>query len=667
MVNGRIKSEHLKRMAYLYVRQSTFRQFNENTESTKRQYALKMKLIDMGWDESRIEVIDSDIGQSGTDSHARHGFQHLVSEVSLGNAGIIAGIEVSRLSRSSSDWNRLLQIAALSDTLIMDEDGIYNVNEFNDRLLLGLKGTLSEAELHYLKARMRGGLLNKAKRGELKRALPIGYIYNESDLISKDPDAQVQESILLFFNTFKRIGSAHSVVREYDKKGFLFPNRQFKGFQLGELSWQRLTLAKAVRTLRNPIYAGIYVYGEKQTQNAVDGRKQKPVPREQYHAWFPDSHPGYISETQFEENNHQLSLNISPKRNMKHSGAIREGSSLLQGIALCGKCGRKMTIQYSHSNRTHQPVYVCDFNRRHNGEDACHRIVGGNIDITIGELLLETINPLTIDAAISIQREMTERKEEIMRLYSQRMERTHYEMDLAKRRYLRVDPDNRLVAAELERDWNQKASEYEAAKTAYEQKCETEIRAADEQLKLALEELVSDFPKIWNSPQTSIKEKKRILRLVVEDVTINSDLFTIVLGVRFKGGATKILEIPKHNRNLKLVKLEQEAVSEIKILLPLGLKNREIAEILNEKGLKSGYGDEPFDHRIISNLINNYDLPKRREMALADSGGWLTSKEKMAELGIGRHKLRKMRESGELICKTYQINGETHYYKPEKS
>ena len=420
----------------------------------------------------------------------------------MGHAGIIAGIEVSRLSRSSSDWTKLLQIAAFSDTLIMDEDGVYNVNDFNDRLLLGLKGTLSEAELHYIKARMRGGALNKAKRGEFRRNLSVGYIYDENGQISKDPDARVQEAVALFFNTFKRVGSAHNVAREYEKQGFLFPNREFQGHELGELTWKKLTRQQSLRVLKNPLYAGVYVYGKTQLQNTISGRKKKEVPKEQYHAWLPNSHPAYISMVEFEENNLQLAQNISRKANDDHNGAVRESSSLLQGIAVCGICGRKMIVRYSYSNRSSQPIYVCIQNPK-----ICQRVVGGNIDLTIETLLLETINPLIIDAAISIQREMIERKDEIIHVYGQQMESARYEMDLAKRRYLRVDPDNRLVAAELERDWNQKSSEYEAVKMTYEQKCETEIRAVDDKLKLALEQLVSNFPKIWHDPQTSSREK----------------------------------------------------------------------------------------------------------------------------------------------------------------
>jgi len=654
MSDSKIKREHLIRKAFLYIRQSTLRQVHENTESTKRQYALREKLVSMGWDESRIEVIDSDLGQSGADSDGRKGFQYLVSEVSLGRAGVIAGIEVSRLSRSSSDWNKLLQIAALSDTIIMDEDGIYNVNDFNDRLLLGLKGTLSEAELHYLKSRMRGGLLNKAKRGDLVRPLAIGYVYDDDEQIVKDPDAQVQEAITQLFNSFKRIGSAGGVVREYMEKDLAFPNRQCNGFNPGDVLWGNLTLSRAAQIIKNPLYAGIYAYGKQQIQYTVDGRKKKIVPREQYHAWLPNSHPAYISETQFEENILRLSENSPPRPDIGHAGAVREGPGLLQGIAICGVCGKKMNVNYNgrNPNGTYQPMYVCNYGRRqHCTGSKCQSVVGGNIDLTIGALLLETINPLTIDAAVSIQREMTERREEIIRLYGQQMERARYEMDIAKRRYLRVDPDNRLVAAELERDWNQKVAEYESAKMAYEQKCEAEVRAIDEELEIALRQLVSDFPKIWNDPQTSNKEKKRIARLVLEDVTITADSAKIVLGIRFKGGSTKVIEIPRIARSLHMVETENAIAAEVRSLRSLGHTYQEIIDALNEKGINNLFTGKPFSVFGVRSLIRRHDVPSRTEIAQTDNTDevWLTAQEKIAELGVSNAKFRRMRDAGELV------------------
>ena len=378
---------------------------------------------------------------------------------------------------------------------------------------------------------------------------------------------------------------------------------------------------------------------------------------------MPNSHPAYISEFNFEENQNQLAKNARPKTNENHSGAVREGASLLQGIVICGFCGKMMSVRYTKSKSISQPVYYCDQDMLDHGKEVCQRAPGGNIDRCIEKLLLQVINPMTMEAATAIQQEMVERKEEVARLYGQQMERARYEMDLAKRRYLRVDPDNRLVAAELERDWNQKVGEYETAKIAYEQKCDARIRAVDNELKVALEELVSDFPKIWMDPQTSNREKKRIIRLVLDDVTITADSSKVILGVRFKGGATKIIEIPNSSRNLSLVEMEQDAVSIIKSLLTLGKTYTEIAKAINEKGITGFYG-KPFNRATVDMLVQKYDLASIRDDA--QPTGWLTSKEKMAELGVGRQKLRKMHNAGQLVYTISTVKGWSYLYEPEK-
>jgi len=665
MTDNKIGLSHLTRKAFLYIRQSTIRQIYENAESTKRQYALKDKLTAMGWDESKIIVIDSDLGQSGADAEERHGFQHLVSEVSLGRAGIIAGIEVSRLSRSSSDWGRLLQISALADTLIMDEDGVYNVNDFNDRLLLGLKGTLSEAELHYLKARMRGGLLNKAKRGELMRPLSIGYIYSDYGQIVKDPDAQVQEAIAVFFNTFKRLGSAHGIVGEFKKQGLLFPFRRHKGFKLGELTWRPLANGRAVNIIQNPLYAGIFAYGRTQVHHTLEGRKVKAMQKSDCHSWLPNSHPAYISEAEYEENTRILSANMPRRKNSENMGAVREGSALLQGILICGVCGRKMTHRYSKTKYIQQPIYQCVYENQSRYGNICQRIPGGNMDRTIGDLILSVIDPVTMEAAVAVQREMIERKEEILRLYSQQVERTRYEMDLAKRRYLNVDPENRLVAAELEKEWNVKMREHDLAISAYDEKCATEIREVDDKLKIILAQLVEDFPKIWNDPDTPAKEKKRIVRLILDDITVTAKNGTVTLGVRFKGGDTKILEIPDVSKSLKIIQQEKDAVAEIDSLISTGIGNQQIADILNEKGFRTETHAKPFSHTTIAWLIKKHNITRRTNRN--DATGWLTAKQKMAEIGVGQHKLRRMRLNNEIVWQTCNINGLAYLYKPIES
>ena len=356
---AKLKATHLERSAYLYIRQSTLRQVYENTESTKRQYALKKKAVVLGWQEDSIITIDNDLGISGASSGLREGFKRLVAEVGMGHAGIVISIEVSRLSRNSSDWLRLLEICAITDTLIMDEDGIYDTNDFNDRLLLGLKGTMSEAEIHFLQARMRGGIISKARRGELKRALPAGYVYNENDKIVKDPDLNVQNALDLFFKTFKRTGSACTTVRQFNKLDLKIPKRFLRGFRKGELAWNPLTHSRSLRLLHNPIYAGIYYYGRQQTKKTINGKRQVNMPVESWHAYMPDAHPAYISRDEFEDNVKKLKENAYAYGEDRKKSPPREGPALLQGIAICGICGRRMSVNYQQNCSKLVSIYIC--------------------------------------------------------------------------------------------------------------------------------------------------------------------------------------------------------------------------------------------------------------------------------------------------------------------
>ena len=436
----KLKATHLERSAYLYIRQSTLRQVYENTESTKRQYALKKKAVALGWSEDSIITIDNDLGVSGTSSDLREGFKKLVAEVGMGHAGIVVSIEVSRLSRNSSDWLRLLEICAITDTLIMDEDGIYDTNDFNDRLLLGLKGTMSEAEIHFLHARMRGGTISKARRGELKRALPAGYVYNENDKIIMDPDLGVQNALNLFFKTFKRTGSACATVREFNKKNLKIPKRFLNGFRKGELTWNPLTHSRSLRLLHNPIYAGIYYYGRQQIKKTVNGKKSLNMPIESWHAYMPDAHPGYITRDWFEENVKKLKENSYAYGEDRRRSPAREGPALLQGIIVCGICGRRMSVRYQKNCSKLVPIYMCIKDYIENGKKVCQTVMGEKVDEEIGELLLEMLNPLAIKAAVKVEDELKKRKLEADNFYRQQVERAKYDMEIARKRYMLVDP-----------------------------------------------------------------------------------------------------------------------------------------------------------------------------------------------------------------------------------
>lgn len=356
----KVQTRHLRRRAYLYVRQSSMRQVFENTESTKRQYALRQRAIALGWAADQIVVVDDDQGQSGASTDGREGFQRLVAEVGMGNVGIVMGLEVSRLARNSSDWHRLLEICALSDTLILDEDGVYDPAHFNDRLVLGLKGTMSEAELHVLRARLRGGILSKARRGELESPLPVGLVHTELGRVVLDPNARVRETLEYFFETFRRVGSALGVVKVFRRENVLVPRHIRQGPHCGEIAWLPLTHPRAVQILHNPRYAGAFFFGRSRRRRHPDGTFVRiKLPRGEWIALIPNVHPGYISWEEFEENQRRLTENSTAHGSERRRSPPREGSALLQGLVICGRCGERMTVRYQHQNGTGTSVYLC--------------------------------------------------------------------------------------------------------------------------------------------------------------------------------------------------------------------------------------------------------------------------------------------------------------------
>jgi DNA invertase Pin-like site-specific DNA recombinase len=614
----KVTAEHLRRGAYLYIRQSSLKQVVEHSESTQRQYALRERALALGWPSERIVVIDNDLGLSGASSADREGFQYLVGEVGLGRAGLVMGLEVSRLARNSSDWHRLLEICALSGTLILDEDGLYNPGDFNDRLLLGLKGTMSEAELHFLRARMRGGALNKARRGELKMPLPIGFLYadrrsaDEREKVVFDPDRQVQQSLHCFFETFRRTGSATATVKAFRAGGLLFPRRIGRGFRKGELHFTELTHSRALSILHNPRYAGAFFYGRLHEERQADGRlRYRNRPRQEWFALFPDAHEGYISWEQFEENERRLRENAQGYGFERRKSPPREGPALLQGLVLCGRCGSRMTLRY-HTRRGKQvPDYYCGRDAiEHARTTHCQVVPGEAIDATIGELLIESMTPVCLEVALGVQIELTARAEEADRLRMQQVERARYEAELARRRYLGVDPDNRLVADVLEADWNAALRSLEAAQRTYDEQRAREQSQISDELRREILALSSDFPRLWQDERTSDRERKRMVRLVIEDVTLlKADELT--LHVRLRGGATRTITLPRPPTVSELRKTDPGVVAEIDRLLDDHIES-EIARILNGRGLSTGTG-VAFTATRVQDIRRAYDLRSRYE------------------------------------------------------
>jgi len=645
----KVNAGHLKRNAYLYVRQSTLRQVFENTESTKRQYGLRQHAVALGWPVERIIVIDSDLGQSGASAVDREGFQKLVTEVGLAKAGIVLGLEVSRLARNSTDWHRLLEICALTDTLILDEDGVYDPSHFNDRLLLGLKGTMSEAELHVLRARLQGGILNKARRGELQCPLPVGFLYNTNNEPVLDPDKQVQESIRFFFDTFRRTASACAVVKAFRQKGLLFPRRLKKGPNKGDLVWAELPHSRALHILHNPRYAGAFVYGRSRTRKNPDGSTSYTrLPRDQW-MLFKDNHPGYISWEQYEANLLRLRENAQAIGADRRKSPPREGPALLQGMVVCGVCGSRMTVRYHTRQGRIIPDYVCQRDGIEHAIAICQHIVGERIDSAVGQLLVESVAPLALEVTLSVQQELQARVDEVDKLRKKQVERARYEANLAQRRYLHVDPANRLVADSLEADWNEKLRALTEAQEQYEQQRRQDRAIIDEQQRAKIAALASDFPRLWRDPKTPDRERKRMVRLLLEDVTlIRKD--QIMVHVRFKGGATKTITLPRPLTSWELKTTPAAVVAEIDRLMDHHT-DKEIVGILNDRGTVSGEG-KPFSSRIIARIRRDYELQPRYDRLREK--GLLTIEEISARLNVPRLRVRIWRSHG--LLRAYPAN-----------
>lgn len=654
----KLNAGHLKRNAYLYVRQSTIRQVLENTESTKRQYALQQRAIALGWTIEQIVVIDSDLGQSGASAADREGFQKLVADVGMGKAGIVLGLEVSRLARNSTDWHRLLEICALADTLILDEDGIYDPTHFNDRLLLGLKGTMSEAELHVIRARLQGGLLNKAKRGELQLPLPVGFIYDTMKQPILDVDKQVQQSLRHFFETFHRIGSALGTVKAFRKQGLLFPRRPRHGVHKGDLNWVELTHSRAVQVLHNPRYAGAFVYGRHRSRRTVEGKGTcHLLPPDQW-ILVQDIHPGYISWDEYEANQRQLRENAQALGQDRKS-APREGPALLQGLILCGVCGKRMTVRYHQRDSRRLPDYLCQRDGIENGERICQSIKGEPIDKTVSDLLLQTMTPMALDVTLTVQQEIHTRLDEVDRLRHKQVERARYEADLAQRRYMHVDPANRLVADTLEAEWNNKLRLLNEAQEQYERMRQQNHLTIDEAQRTRIATLANDFPRLWQHPQTPDRERKRMIRLLLEDVTlIKRDQITV--HVRFKGGVTKTLTLPLPLSAPQLRKTGEAVIQEIDRLLDHHTE-REIATIFNQNGWRSGTG-KLFHRGIVARLRRAYHLKDRytRLRAL----GMLTEQEIAATIGIAAASVKEWRYRGLLSAHRFNDRGDCLFEPP---
>jgi DNA invertase Pin-like site-specific DNA recombinase len=656
----KVTNDHLQREAYLYIRQSSLRQVHEHGESTKRQYELRNRAVALGWPPERIRTIDHDLGKSGSQAEGRDGFQQLVGEVALGKAGIVMGLEVSRLARNNADWHRLLELCGLTNTLILDEDGVYDPTNFNDRLLLGLKGAMSEAELHLLKARMRGGVLNKARRGELEMAPPIGLIYREDGALILDPDAEVQGAIRLVFESFQRTGSAMQTMRYFHDHNLRFPKRIRCGERKGELVWIKPGQSRIVQILHNPRYTGAFVYGRTRTRQTVGGKnKVEKIPQPSWQFVVRDLHPGrYISWEQFEANQKRLAENALGFGEQRLAGPAREGPALLQGRVMCGICGGRMSVHYYRELDAIYPVYKCQEEAVRRGERVCQRVPGKVVDAAIGTLLLELMTPIAVETALAVQQEVEARLAENDKLRCGQVERARYEAELARRRYFKADPDNRLVADVLEAEWNDKLRAYQTAQAEYERQHQIDRKLINSEIREKILALVKDFPRIWNDPRLEPRERKRMLRLLIEDVTLIK-AEEITLHVRMRGGEIRTLKVSKPVPIGELCKTKPETVAEIDRLLN-NHSDDEVADILTQLGHRTWRG-KPYTGDKIQWIRYAYRLPSRYERLRAQ--GYLTAHELGAQLGVSPNTINQWGRNGFLRRCRYD-QGSRCLYEP---
>jgi DNA invertase Pin-like site-specific DNA recombinase len=613
-MNPKITEQHRSRPAYIYVRQSTSAQVLHHQESTERQYALRAMALELGWSESAIRTLDRDLGMTGTEMTRREDFKTLVADVSMGQVGAVFALEVSRLARSNLDWHRLLELCALTATLVIDEDGCYDPADFNDGLLLGLKGTMAQAELHFLHARLQGGKLNKAKKGELRFPLPVGYGYDEQGRIVPDVDAEVRGAVAMVFRLFRETGSAYAVVHRFTQRGLRFPKRAYGGAWDGKIIWGRLSHSRVLGVLKNPSYAGMYVFGRYQYRReiSVNGEVHKRMQAVEMSAWrvgLKQHHEGYITLEEFVSNQERLQKNRTNGEETVLSGPAREGLALLQGLLVCGNCGHALTVRY-RGNGGICPTYQCNLLRREGlATKSCMVFRCDLLDGVIAEEMLKALQPAELELALAALHELESRDRGILRQWQMRLERAEYEVALAERRYQAVDPANRLVAGTLERRWNDALLHLDELKKEAAEFQHQEAHVATPEQKAKVLALARDVPRLWHAPTTQSKDRKRMLRLLIKDITVEkpANQKQLLVHIRWQGGACSDVSVQLPPNIADRVRYPFAVVDRIRELAR-NSPDGEIADRLNREGQLSAKG-QPYTVKIIQWIRCRYRIP----------------------------------------------------------
>ena len=642
LVPGKIGPAHLGRDAYVYVRQSTFTQVQTNFESLSRQYELRERAVLLGWDAHQVKVIDADLGRSGSEATAREGFKELVADVGLGQVGIIFGIEVSRLARNNSDWYQLLDLCALTNTLIADSDGVYHPAEFNDRLVLGLKGTMSEAELHLIRSRLTAGLRHKAERGELRQGLPVGFDYDPDARIVLSPDEAVAEAIGTVFARFARLGSARQVLLSLREDGLLLPRRPGR---LGRIAWVPATYPAVHDFLTNPCYAGAFVFGRTRTEKRLDtaGRivtRTVAVPRQEWAVLICDHHPGFIDWATFEANTALLRTNWRPPRGTG-GGAVREGSALLQGLIRCGRCGRMMQTGYS-GTRGNCPRYLCARAKQlYGGETSCQSLGGRRLEQRVLAEVFAVLAPAALEATVQALRDADQAHTDSLRVFTLAVERARFEAERVRRQYDAVEPENRLVARTLERALEAKLSEQrQAERDLLTQQARRPIRLTAAELTW-LGRAGADVKAVFEAPTTSFRDRKQLLRTILAEVTVTIDdrKRTAMLKIIWQGGASTDLTMVMNKAGHHARATDEDTVDLITRLVE-HYDDTTIAMILSRQRRRTGTGLTFTKSRVkslrVSRGIAGYQSPDETVATARQDGVVVTVAEAERLLGVGK-------------------------------
>lgn len=631
----KISTSHLAREAFVYVRQSTAAQVECNRESTDRQYRLVERAIALGWGREQVNVIDKDLGISGSGLAARAGFAHMTAEVALGHVGIVLGLEVSRLARNNADWYRLLDLCGVTDTLIGDADGIYHPGLFNDRLVLGLKGTMSEAELHVLRARLNGGIRNKAERGELRRGLPIGLIFGERDgEILMDPDEAICGAIQTVFDRFAEMGSARRVWLHFRSEGLLFPCRQH---QRDDVRWIVPAYTKIHEVLTNPVYAGAYIYGKTRFERFVDGdgnvrRRIRKRAQSDWPVFIREHHKGFVDWETFESIQKRIKSNTHPTPH-QHGGAVREGAALLQGLARCGRCSRKLRVSYS--GRFATPAYHCAGNTVANGRgEYCLRVGGKQIDTAVARAFIVALAPAGIEAALLAAQQIDSGQDDVISQIKLQVERARYDAQRAERRYRAVDPDNRLVARGLEAEWEKHLRNLQSAEADLVRRQTEKRHTLDDEERVQLLALGKDMDRVWSAPSTTDRDRKELLRTLVEEVVVDvsRERENAHLVMHWRGGLITELDVNLPRSRPATIRTNEETLDLVR-RLAAHYSDAVIAGILNRQGKLTARGMR-FTANRVSSLRTHWQIPCFKPTDVEQQGELATIDRAAEVLGI---------------------------------